>query len=93
MAWCPPNSISAQQARVLAQAAANQAKQSLPGDPNAQQAPDNPRFRSFAERYIIERCREWKEGEIDESSWKAILEAKSIYNKVKQVSRTLGNDT
>lgn len=62
---------------------------------DAEQAPppDNPRFRSFAERYIIERCREWKEGEIDESAWKAILEAKSIYNKVKQVSRTLGSDT
>jgi hypothetical protein len=73
---------------------------SAPGRPvspaaDVEQAPppDNPRFRSFAERYIIERCREWKEGEIDESSWKAILEAKSIYNKIKQVSRTLGSDT
>lgn len=58
-------------------------------DGSTQQAPDNPRFRSFAERYIIERCREWKEGEIDERSWAAILEAKSIYNKVREVSRTV----
>ena len=53
----------------------------------------NTRFRSFAERYIVERCRDWKEGEIDERTWEAILQAKSIYNKVREVSRTLGNDS
>lgn len=58
---------------------------------DAEQAPppDNPRFRSFAERYIIERCREWKEGEIDERSWAAILEAKSIYSRVREFSRNV----
>jgi hypothetical protein len=58
-----------------------------------QQTPSNSRFRSFAERYLVERCRDWKEGEIDERAWAAILEAKSIYNKVKEVGRTLGSDT
>jgi hypothetical protein len=61
-------------------------------DPELNMPPDNPRFRSFAERYIIERCREWKEGEINERAWAAILEAKSIYDKVRQVSRTIGKD-
>lgn len=58
-----------------------------------QQAPSNTRFRSFCERYIVERCRDWKEGEIDERAWATILEAKSIYNKVREVGRTLTNDT
>lgn len=61
-------------------------------DEETNMPPDNPRFRSFAERYIIERCREWKEGEINERAWAALLEAKSVYAKVKQVSRTLGRD-
>ena len=58
-----------------------------------QQRPSNQRFRSFAERYIIERCRDWPQREVDERTWAAILEAKSIYNKVKEVGRTLGDDT
>ncbi len=63
------------------------------GDDAQQQRPSNQRFRSFAERYIIERCRDWPQREVDERTWAAILEAKSIYNKVKEVGRTLGDDT
>lgn len=54
-------------------------------------SPSNARFRSFAERYIIERCRDWKQGEIDEQAWAAILEAKSLYSKVREVSRTIND--
>jgi hypothetical protein len=57
-----------------------------------QQAPSNARFRSFAERYLVERCRDWKESEIDDRAWEAILQARTIYNKVKEVGRTLGSD-
>lgn len=60
--------------------------------PEDGQVPSNTRFRSFCERYIIERCRDWKEGEIDERAWATILEAKSIYNKVKEVGRTVTGD-
>lgn len=74
------------------QGAAQQSPQ-VAADPNTQKAQSNNRFRSFAERYIVERCRDWKEGEIDERAWGAILEAKSIYNKVREVGRTLGDDT
>jgi hypothetical protein len=51
----------------------------------------NSRFRSFAERYIIERCKDWKEGEIDERAWACILEAQSIYAKVKEFSRNVSD--
>jgi hypothetical protein len=61
-------------------------------DENAQQAPSNNRFRSFAERYIVERCRDWKEDDVDARAWEAILQARSIYNKVKEVGRTVTND-
>lgn len=63
--------------------------------PIAQDAnrPSNQRFRSFAERYIVERCRDWKESEIEERGWEAILQARTLYNKVKEVGRSLDNDT
>lgn len=54
-----------------------------------QQAPSNVRFRSFAERYVVERCRDWREDQIDARAWEAILQARSIYNKVKEVGRTV----
>ena len=64
-----------------------------PGNEAQQRQTSNQRFRSFAERYIIERCRDWPQGEVDERTWAAILEAKSIYNTVKEVGRTLGDDS
>jgi len=42
------------------------------------------RFRSFAERYLIERAKKFVD--VEEESWNTILEAKSIYNKIRQVS-------
>lgn len=58
-----------------------------------EQTPSNQRFRSFCERYIVERARDWKEEEVDARAWEAILQARSIYNKVREVGRTLTNDT
>jgi hypothetical protein len=87
----PPHLPSQQVRNALNQAQAGQLPMGKPE--NEQQAQSNTRFRSFAERYIVERCRDWKESEIDERAWEAILQARSIYNKVKEVGRTLGPDT
>lgn len=62
------------------------------GGVEQQQKKSNQRFRSFAERYVVERCRDWKEGEISERAWAAILEAKTTYNQIKEVGRTLDHD-
>lgn len=78
-------------AKQLKQAALQGMNQAGP-DSAEGQAISNARFRSFCERYIVERCRDWKENEVDARSWEAILQARSIYNKVKEVGRTLTND-
>lgn len=58
-----------------------------------QRSLSNQRFRSFAERYLVERCRDWPEDQIDARAWEAILQARSIYQKVREVGRTITNDT
>lgn len=60
---------------------------------NQQRMTSNTRFRSFCERYVVERCRDWPQDQIEARAWEAILEARSIYNKVKEVGRTIGDDT
>lgn len=44
------------------------------------------RFRSFAERYVVERAKHFKVGEEEADGWKAILDAKSLFAKIESVS-------
>lgn len=43
---------------------------------------EKERFRSFAERYVIERAGHWKPGEEDTSAWAAIKDAKRVYQQI-----------
>lgn len=61
------------------------------GAPN--KAPSNTRFRSFAERYIMERAKNWPEGKEIELAWETISQARTIYNMIKEQGRTLKDDT
>ena len=45
----------------------------------------NARFRSFAERYLIERCRLWPEDEWKERAWATILQARTVYKMISNV--------
>ncbi len=40
------------------------------------------RFRSFAERYVVERASTFPVGQEREASWQAILDAKHIYKRI-----------
>lgn len=62
-------------------------------DPPANKAASNTRFRSFAERYLIERANTFRVGHEDEDAWVCIGHAKTAYNMVKERGRTLGDDT
>lgn len=58
------------------------------GGPDAAegQAPSNARFNSFCERFVIERCREWPQEEINEAAWRTIQDAKTVYRMIQGVS-------
>lgn len=43
---------------------------------------EKERFRSFAERYVIERAGHWKPGEEDTGAWAAIQDAKRVYHLI-----------
>lgn len=43
---------------------------------------EKERFRSFAERYVIERAGHWKPGEEDMGAWAAIQDAKRVYYQI-----------
>lgn len=43
---------------------------------------EKERFRSFAERYVIERAGHWKSGEEDTGAWAAIQDAKRVYHQI-----------
>jgi hypothetical protein len=43
---------------------------------------EKERFRSFAERYVIERAGHWKPGEEDTGAWAAIQDAKRVYHQI-----------
>ena len=43
---------------------------------------EKERFRSFAERYVIERAGHWKPGEEDTGAWAAIQDAKRVYQQI-----------
>lgn len=40
------------------------------------------RFRSFAERYVVERAAHFRVGFEQDDAWKAILDAKTIYGQI-----------
>jgi len=52
----------------------------------------DPRFRSFAERYLIERASTFRTDKIDEDTWKCILDAKRAYKQIEQVGRNIANN-
>lgn len=77
MSVFPPNQL--QQAQV-AQAVVSPVNQRV-------QHRADPRFRSFVERYVIERARHFRtdhEGHL-EDQWQAIQDAKRMYNLIKRV--------
>jgi hypothetical protein len=49
----------------------------------------NARFRSFAERYLIERAGQFRQEHLAEDTWACILDAKRAYNMIGQVGRTV----
>lgn len=70
-----------------------QANQGVASNPGEEVSYSNQRFRSFAERYLLERCHEWKPEEVEERAWETILQARTLYKKIKEVGRTIGPDT
>ena len=52
--------------------------------------PSDQRFRSFAERYLIERCRLWPaDCNTDEMAWATIAQARTIYKMILEQGRTV----
>lgn len=54
--------------------------------------PSNTRFRSFAERYLIERATHFRADHIDEDAWRCIQDARRAYKQIEAVGRTVRND-
>lgn len=52
----------------------------------------NARYRSFAERYVIERAKFFPVGKELEAAWQAGMEARSIYKMLQGLGRTIGDD-
>lgn len=50
---------------------------------------DEQRFRSFAERYMIERASTFRGGHEEEDQWTCMLSAKSAYKKIAAMGRGL----
>lgn len=48
----------------------------------ADPATERTLFRSFAERYVVERASTFRVGHEDEDGWKAILHSKTIYKQI-----------
>lgn len=53
---------------------------------------DFDRFRSFAERYIVERAATFTKGKEREEAWTATLDAKTIYHNIARASRDVDQD-
>jgi hypothetical protein len=49
--------------------------------------PEVDRFRSFAERYIVERAGQFEKGKEREEAWQATLDAKTIYQNIARAAR------
>jgi len=60
-------------------------------------APNQPRksdsrFRSFAERYLIERAAHFRQDHIDIDTWSCIMDAKRAYKQIEAVGCTVSDD-
>lgn len=66
---------------------------SAPVPEESGRAPSNTRYRSFAERYVVERASTFRPGHEEEDAWKAAMSAKTAYNMIREVGRTLKDDT
>ena len=51
--------------------------------------PDSDRFRSFAERYVIERAASFRTGFEKEDGWEAIQTARSLYKMIEGVGHNM----
>jgi hypothetical protein len=54
------------------------------------QSQDYTRFRSFAERYVIERAGTFERGYEQRDAWNAIMDAKTIFGMIGNVDSTVG---
>jgi hypothetical protein len=54
--------------------------------------PSDTRFRSFAERWLIERAGTFRADRIDEDTWRSIQDAKRAYKQCQAVGRTISSD-
>lgn len=52
---------------------------------------DYDRFRSFAERYVIERANGFRKGFEREDAWEATLDARTMFNNIGRVSKDMGD--
>lgn len=50
---------------------------------------DLDRFRSFAERYVIERANGFRKGFEREDAWEATLDARTMFNNIGRVSKDM----
>lgn len=50
---------------------------------------DYDRFRSFAERYVIERANGFRKGFEREDAWEATLDARTMFNNIGRVSKDM----
>ena len=48
---------------------------------------DFDRFRSFAERYVIERASSFRTGYEQDDAWTAILDAKAVYHQISEQAK------
>ena len=48
---------------------------------------DFDRFRSFAERYVIERASSFRTGHEQEDAWTAILDSKTLYHQISEQAK------
>lgn len=51
--------------------------------------PDSDKFRSFAERYVIERADSFRTGFEKEDGWEAIQTARSLYKMIEGVGHNM----
>jgi hypothetical protein len=52
--------------------------------------PSDQRFRSFAERYLVERCRLWPaDADTAQMAWDTIAQAKTIYKMILEQGRNV----
>ncbi len=61
--------------------------------PDERKRHSNQRFRSFAERYVVERAKTFRADHEIEDAHNCTLAARTIYKMIAEVGRTLTDDT